>query len=61
MDKEMIGKRVRLIYTSDIYTRLRPGTLGTINFVDDLGTTHVKWDDGSSLGMVDGEDRWEFA
>ena len=53
------GDRVRLIRTTDPYTHLRPGDLGTVAVVDDLGTVHVAWDDGSSLGLVPGEDRWE--
>ena len=54
------GRRVRLIYTSDPYTLLRPGAEGTARFTDDLGTLHVKWDDGSSLGLVPNEDSWIF-
>ena len=26
--------------------------------VDDVGTVHVRWDNGSTLGLVPGEDRW---
>lgn len=55
-----VGRRVRLISTSDPYTRLEPGTLGTVRLVDDMGTVHVKWDDGSSLGLVPREDRFEY-
>lgn len=55
----MKGQRVRLIHTSDPYTRLRSGTEGTVVLVDDMGTVHVKWDDGSSLGLVPREDAWE--
>lgn len=33
------------------------GTLGTVVHVDDIGTIHVKWDTGSSLGVVYGEDQ----
>jgi Domain of unknown function (DUF4314) len=36
----------------DPYTDLRPGTLGTVDLVDDAGTVHVRWDNGSRLGMV---------
>lgn len=36
----------------DPYSRLRPGTEGTVSTVDDLGTVHVDWDDGGRLGMV---------
>lgn len=59
MRLDLIGKRVRLISTSDPYTRLVPGTEGKVTFVDDAGTVFVDWDDGSSLGMVAGEDVYE--
>ena len=32
------------------------GTLGTVKAVDDIGTIHVAWDNGSSLGVVLGVD-----
>lgn len=51
--------RVRLLRTTDEYTRLVPGTEGTITGVDKLGTLQVRWDDGSTLGLVPGEDEWE--
>ncbi|AOZ73096.1 hypothetical protein BK816_07170 [Boudabousia tangfeifanii] len=54
----LVGRRVRLDDTSDPYTTLAPGTEGTINHVDDLGTLHVAWDDGSTLGLVPGEDSY---
>ena len=47
-----VGDRVRLEHCSDEYTELKPGALGTVNFIDGFGTVHVKWDDGSSLGMI---------
>ena len=53
------GDRVRLIRYSDEWTRLKPGALGTVTVVDDLGTIHVAWDDGDTLGLVPGEDEWE--
>jgi hypothetical protein len=53
------GDRVELISTDDPYTRLRPGARGTVGHVDDLGTVHVNWDDGSRLGLVEERgDRW---
>lgn len=52
-----VGCRVELISTNDPYnTRLCPGDKGTVIGVDDVGTIHVKWDCGSSLGVVYGED-----
>jgi len=53
-------RRVRLISCSDLYTSLRPGAEGTIILVDALGTLHVQWDCGSTLGLVPGVDLWEI-
>lgn len=53
------GTRLRLLGTTDLYTELRPGALGTVSFLDALGTVHMRWDSGSTLGLVYGEDRWE--
>lgn len=32
------------------------GTRGIVKFVDDLGTAHVKWENGSEINVVLGED-----
>lgn len=53
------GRRVRLISCDDPHTRLQPGTMGRVTFVDGLGTVHVAWDDGSRLGLIPGVDQWE--
>lgn len=51
------GSRVELLHMDDPYnTKLVPGCKGTVKFVDDTGTIHVRWDCGSSLGVVYGED-----
>ena len=51
------GTRVELVYMDDPYnTKLFPGSKGTVRCIDDMGTIHVKWDCGSSLGLVYGED-----
>ncbi len=51
-----IGSRVELVAMSDPYTTLKPGSLGTVDFVDDTGTVFCVWDDGSTLGAVYGVD-----
>lgn len=51
-ESALIGKRVRLVRCTDAYTRLDPGTEGTVDFVDSMGTVFVKWDNGSRLGLV---------
>ena len=51
------GSRVELLHMDDPYNKtLVPGCKGTVKFVDDTGTIHVRWDIGSSLGVVFGED-----
>ena len=33
-----------------------PGSSGKVTSVDDLGTIHMRWDSGGSLGLIVGED-----
>ena len=52
-----VGCRVRLNHMNDPFRPdLKEGALGTVLRVDDIGTIHVSWDCGSSLGVVLGED-----
>lgn len=56
-EKYTVGSRVELLHMDDPYnTKLVPGSKGTVQGVDDMGTIHVRWDCGSSLGVVYGED-----
>ena len=49
------GTRVELVYMDDIHAP-PTGTKGTVVHVDDIGTVHVRWDNGSGLGAAYGED-----
>ena len=50
------GTKVKLVEMNDI--QAPPiGTLGTVMYVDDIGTIHIKWDNGSTLGAAYPEDR----
>jgi len=51
------GTRVELIEMNDPYTKLKPGCKGTVKLVDDMGTIHVNWDCGPSLGICYGVDK----
>lgn len=53
------GMRVILRRTTDEYTDLEPGDLGTVTGVDDAGTVHIAWDRGNRLGMILGVDQFE--
>jgi len=44
------GTRVELIHMDDIQAP-PTGTQGVIEFVDDIGQIHVKWDNGSGLAL----------
>jgi hypothetical protein len=49
------GARVELLQMGDI--QAPPiGTQGTVIGVDDIGSIMVRWDNGSSLSVVYGED-----
>ena len=50
------GTRVVLVQMDDPYTKLRPGDQGTAIAVDDIGTVHIQWDNGSTLGAAYGAD-----
>ena len=53
------GCRIKLIRMNDPYRNLKAGSIGTVTHVDDIGTIHVAWDCGSTLGVVYGEDSCE--
>ena len=55
-EKFVSGTRVVLVKINDDYSTLKEGDKGTVVMVDDIGTIHVDWDNGSSLGVVFGED-----
>lgn len=50
------GCRVRLIKMDDVQAP-KIGTEGTVDHIDDTGTIFVRWDTGSGLGVVFGEDQ----
>jgi hypothetical protein len=53
-----VGARVALVQTKDEHSRLEPNATGTVEAVDDAGTVHVLWDNGTRLGLIPGADVW---
>ena len=54
-----VGMRVRMLSMDDELP-VDGGMEGTIHNIDDLGTLHVKWDDGRSLGVIPGIDNYQL-
>ena len=52
------GTRIRLLSMDDPYAPISSGTEGTVNFVDDAGQIHMKWDNGCGLALIPGEDNF---
>lgn len=55
-DQYSPGTRIRLTQMDDPYAPIPSGTEGTVDFVDDAGQIHMKWDNGRSLALIPGED-----
>lgn len=55
-----VGTRIKLINMDDPWHPVEPGTEGTVEFVDDIGQIHMKWDNGRTLALVPGQDEFEI-
>ena len=51
------GIEVVLDYMDDKYAPPQ-GIHGKVFYVDDIGQIHVKWDNGSTLALIYGEDKF---
>ncbi|MBQ8818932.1 MAG: DUF4314 domain-containing protein [Clostridia bacterium] len=57
-EKEMYpkGTRIELNVMNDPFAPVPSGTRGTVDYVDDMGQIHMRWDNGRTLALVPGED-----
>ena len=53
------GTRLEVILMED-HQPVPPGTQGSVRVVDDVGTIHMRWDNGSTLGLIPGEDQFKI-
>ena len=52
------GCRIELIEMEDPYAHPNPGDQGTVIGVDDIGQLMMRWDNGSSLSLIPGIDKF---
>ena len=52
------GLRIKLESMRDPHA-VPDGTLGTVDFVDDAGQIHMKWDNGRTLALIPEEDSFK--
>lgn len=54
-----VETRIEMISMDDPYSPIEPGIQGTVDFVDDVGTLHCKFDNGRIFGVIPGEDSFK--
>lgn len=59
-EKYVEGTKIELIKMYDLTNPIEEGSKGVVDFVDDIGTIHVSWETGSSLGLVVGTDEFKI-
>ena len=47
-----VGTKIQLISMRDEKYPVLPGTVGEVTHIDDMGTIHMKWENGSSLAII---------
>ena len=58
-EKYVAGTKIELVKMYDLIAPVPQGTKGIVDFVDDIGTIHIKWETGSTLGLTVGIDEFK--
>lgn len=58
-EKYVAGTKIELIKMYDYINAVPTGIKGKVDHVDDLGTIHVNWENGSTLGLIVGKDEFK--
>ncbi len=54
------GTRIQLDYMGPDAHPIPPGTKGTVDVVDDIGTIHCRFDNGRYFGIIPDTDRFHM-
>lgn len=61
--KETYPQGTKIMLLNDMQEEKYPvkaGTIGIVDHVDDIGTIHMKWENGRSLGLIPNLDKFEI-
>ena len=50
------GTKIRMLAMKSLVLPIAEGTLGEVDYVDDAGEVHAKWEDGRVASFIPGED-----
>ena len=56
-----IGTKIQLISMRDEKYPILLGTIGVVTHIDDMGSIHLKWQNGSSLAIIPEVDSFRVA
>lgn len=57
--EHLVGKRVKCVLMPNDPDPIPSGTEGTVEYIDDAGHIHVKWDNGRTLSLIPNIDIYE--
>ena len=47
-----VGTKIQLISMRNEKYPILPGTVGEVTHIDDVGSIHMRWENGSSLALI---------
>ena len=58
-EKYPVGTRIKLLEDMNDSQPIKAGEIGTIDFIDSMGSLQMTWDNGRSLAVVPEVDKFE--